>query len=118
MYQFSSCGSSFQDKQLKSDSGQRTDAAILAEHKKKEREAAKKGKQPFYLSKGNVTSSWLHLSLSPGEQFSVLLESMSLTVEKQVTCQILMTSLSQLCYVDILKIRILKRKEETTSNLP
>ncbi|XP_042953034.1 ribosomal RNA processing protein 36 homolog isoform X3 [Carya illinoinensis] len=39
------------EKQLKSESGQRTDAAILAEHKKKEREAAKKGKQPFYLSK-------------------------------------------------------------------
>lgn len=40
---------------MKSESGQRTDAAILAEHKKKEREAAKSGKQPFYLSKSNVT---------------------------------------------------------------
>ncbi|XP_075643602.1 rRNA biogenesis protein RRP36-like isoform X1 [Castanea sativa] len=39
------------DKQLKSESVQHTDAAILAEHKKKQREAAKKGKQPFYLSK-------------------------------------------------------------------
>lgn len=39
------------DKQLKSESSKRTEDAILAEHKKKEREAAKKGKQPFYLSK-------------------------------------------------------------------
>ncbi|XP_059462966.1 uncharacterized protein LOC132191867 [Corylus avellana] len=39
------------DKQLKSESSRQTEAAILAEHKKKEREAAKKGKQPFYLSK-------------------------------------------------------------------
>uniref|UniRef100_A0A2N9FI90 rRNA biogenesis protein RRP36 n=1 Tax=Fagus sylvatica TaxID=28930 RepID=A0A2N9FI90_FAGSY len=42
------------DKQLKSESGQRTGSAILAEHKKKEREAAKKGKQPFYLSKSAI----------------------------------------------------------------
>ncbi|KAE8055254.1 hypothetical protein FH972_012106 [Carpinus fangiana] len=43
------------DKQLKSDSTRQTEAAILAEHKKKEREAAKKGKQPFYLSKTLLT---------------------------------------------------------------
>ncbi len=55
---------SFQDKQLKSESGQRTGSAILAEHKKKEREAAKKGKQPFYLSKSTVILLHLHLSLS------------------------------------------------------
>jgi len=42
------------DKQLKSESSQHTDSAILAEHKKKEREAAKKGKQPFYLSKSAI----------------------------------------------------------------
>lgn len=39
------------DKQLKSESSKNTEAAILAGHKKKEREATKKGKQPFYLSK-------------------------------------------------------------------
>ncbi|KAK4603327.1 hypothetical protein RGQ29_012032 [Quercus rubra] len=42
------------DKQLKSESVQHTDAAILAEHKKKQGEAAKKGKQPFYLSKSAI----------------------------------------------------------------
>ncbi|KAL4602706.1 hypothetical protein ACB092_10G073700 [Castanea dentata] len=42
------------DKQLKSESSQHTDSTILAEHKKKEREAAKKGKQPFYLSKSAI----------------------------------------------------------------
>lgn len=41
----------FQDKQFKSDSTKRVDAAILAKHKKKEREAAKHGKKPFYLKK-------------------------------------------------------------------
>uniref|UniRef100_A0A2N9FW14 rRNA biogenesis protein RRP36 n=1 Tax=Fagus sylvatica TaxID=28930 RepID=A0A2N9FW14_FAGSY len=50
------------DKQLKSESGQRTGSAILAEHKKKEREAAKKGKQPFYLSK-----MWGHCTGSNGD---------------------------------------------------
>ena len=53
---------SFQDKQLKSESVQHTDAAILAEHKKKQGEAAKKGKQPFYLSKS--IAILLSLSLS------------------------------------------------------
>ncbi|XP_065632149.1 uncharacterized protein LOC136068651 [Quercus suber] len=42
------------DKQLKSESVQHIDAAILAEHKKKQREAAKKGKRPFYLSKSTI----------------------------------------------------------------
>lgn len=42
---------SFQDKQLKSDSAKRTEAEILAAHKKKEREAAKQGKQPFFIKK-------------------------------------------------------------------
>lgn len=51
---------SFQDKQLKSDSAKRTEATILAAHKKKEREAAKQGKQPFFIKKCIVLS----LSLS------------------------------------------------------
>ncbi|XP_024031951.1 LOW QUALITY PROTEIN: rRNA biogenesis protein rrp36 [Morus notabilis] len=42
------------DKQLKSDSTKRKDDAILAKHKKKEREAAKQGKQPFYLKKSEI----------------------------------------------------------------
>ncbi|KAA8522346.1 hypothetical protein F0562_013293 [Nyssa sinensis] len=42
------------DKQLKSASTKRTDNEILAEHKKKEREAAKKGKQPYYLKKSEI----------------------------------------------------------------
>uniref|UniRef100_A0A5B7BMN0 rRNA biogenesis protein RRP36 n=1 Tax=Davidia involucrata TaxID=16924 RepID=A0A5B7BMN0_DAVIN len=42
------------DKQLKSASAKRTDNQILAEHKKKEREAAKKGKQPYYLKKSEI----------------------------------------------------------------
>ncbi|XP_023535518.1 ribosomal RNA processing protein 36 homolog [Cucurbita pepo subsp. pepo] len=42
------------DKQFKSDSTKRVDAAILANHKKKEREAAKHGKKPFYLKKSEI----------------------------------------------------------------
>lgn len=42
------------DKQFKSDSTKRVDAAILAKHKKKEREAAKHGKKPFYLKKSEI----------------------------------------------------------------
>jgi len=42
---------SFQDKQLKSDSTKNIETQILAKHKKKEREAAKQGKRPFYLKK-------------------------------------------------------------------
>ncbi|KAK1319937.1 hypothetical protein QJS10_CPB04g01097 [Acorus calamus] len=42
------------DKQLKSESGKSRDAEILAEHKKKEREAAKHGKRPFYLKKSEI----------------------------------------------------------------
>ncbi|MED6182049.1 hypothetical protein PIB30_025125 [Stylosanthes scabra] len=43
------------DKQLKSgNSAKRIDAEILAKHKKKEREAAKQGKRPFYLKKSEV----------------------------------------------------------------
>jgi ribosomal RNA-processing protein 36 len=61
--QFSSLVS-FQDKQLKSESAKRTEAAILAAHKKKEREAAKQGKQPFFIKKCIVLSPSLSLSLS------------------------------------------------------
>uniref|UniRef100_A0A1D1ZHB8 rRNA biogenesis protein RRP36 n=1 Tax=Anthurium amnicola TaxID=1678845 RepID=A0A1D1ZHB8_9ARAE len=42
------------DKQLKSGSSKNADAEILVEHKKKEREAAKRGKQPFYLKKSKI----------------------------------------------------------------
>ncbi|GMH28879.1 hypothetical protein Nepgr_030722 [Nepenthes gracilis] len=42
------------DKQLKSVSTKHTEAQILNEHKKKEREAAKKGKKPFYLKKSDI----------------------------------------------------------------
>ncbi|KAG9445729.1 hypothetical protein H6P81_011857 [Aristolochia fimbriata] len=42
------------DKQLKSGSTMTTDAKILAEHKKKEREAAKMGKRPYYLKKSEL----------------------------------------------------------------
>ncbi|KAF3448489.1 hypothetical protein FNV43_RR09202 [Rhamnella rubrinervis] len=42
------------DKQLKYKSVKHTECAILAEHKKKEREAAKQGKQPFYLKKSEI----------------------------------------------------------------
>jgi len=41
------------DKQLKSAS-KRTEMEILAEHKKREREAAKQGKRPFYLKKSEI----------------------------------------------------------------
>ncbi|KAL5552143.1 hypothetical protein UlMin_002319 [Ulmus minor] len=42
------------DKQLKFGSTKRTDNAILSEHKKKEREAIKQGKRPFYLKKSDI----------------------------------------------------------------
>ncbi|XP_027336305.1 ribosomal RNA processing protein 36 homolog isoform X2 [Abrus precatorius] len=42
------------DKQLKSGSAKNIDAEILAKHKKKEREAAKQGKRPFYLKKSEI----------------------------------------------------------------
>ncbi|KAJ8449309.1 hypothetical protein Cgig2_002441 [Carnegiea gigantea] len=42
------------EKQLKSDSAKHRDAQILADHKKKEREAAKQGKRPFYLKKSEI----------------------------------------------------------------
>ncbi|KAL7111620.1 hypothetical protein ACP275_05G100800 [Erythranthe tilingii] len=42
------------DKELKSAAPKRTENDILAEHKKKEREAAKKGKQPYYLKKSDI----------------------------------------------------------------
>lgn len=42
------------DKQLKSSSAKHSDAQILAEHKKKEREAARQGKRPFYLKKSEI----------------------------------------------------------------
>ncbi|XP_027085622.1 uncharacterized protein [Coffea arabica] len=43
-----------EDKQLKSAVSRRTDREILAEHKKKEREAAKQGKKPYYLKKSEI----------------------------------------------------------------
>ncbi|KAL6010612.1 hypothetical protein ACLOJK_001047 [Asimina triloba] len=42
------------DKQLKAGPSRSADAKILAEHKKKEREAAKQGKRPFYLKKSEI----------------------------------------------------------------
>lgn len=42
------------DKQLKSNSAKRPDAEILMKHKKKEREAARLGKRPFYLKKSEI----------------------------------------------------------------
>ncbi|PHU15669.1 hypothetical protein BC332_16874 [Capsicum chinense] len=42
------------DKQLKSSGTKHTEREILAEHKKKEREAAKQGKQPYYLKKSEI----------------------------------------------------------------
>ncbi|XP_058781768.1 uncharacterized protein LOC131655995 [Vicia villosa] len=42
------------DKQLKSDSSKNVETNILAKHKKKEREAAKQGKRPFYLKKSEI----------------------------------------------------------------
>ncbi|KAI3925773.1 hypothetical protein MKX01_003332 [Papaver californicum] len=42
------------DKQLKAGSAKRTDAHILTNHKKKEREAAKQGKRPYYLKPSDV----------------------------------------------------------------
>ncbi|KAJ0047957.1 hypothetical protein Pint_16049 [Pistacia integerrima] len=42
------------DKQLKFETAKSTDAAVLSEHKKKEREAAKHGKRPFYLKKSEI----------------------------------------------------------------
>ncbi|KAL9263532.1 Ribosomal RNA processing protein 36-like protein [Drosera capensis] len=42
------------DKQLNSDVSKSAEDQILAEHKKREREAAKQGKRPFYLKKSEV----------------------------------------------------------------
>ncbi|OAY59870.1 ribosomal RNA processing protein 36 homolog [Manihot esculenta] len=42
------------DRQLKFESAKHIDAEILAEHKKKEREAAKQGKRPFYMKKSEI----------------------------------------------------------------
>ncbi|KAL6499683.1 hypothetical protein OROGR_027593 [Orobanche gracilis] len=42
------------DKELKSAVTKRTEKDIMVEHKKKEREAAKKGKQPYYLKKSEL----------------------------------------------------------------
>ncbi|KAM1757618.1 hypothetical protein ACFX11_006853 [Malus domestica] len=42
------------DTQLKSESPKHTEAAILTEHKKKERKAAKERKQPFFLKKSEI----------------------------------------------------------------
>lgn len=60
---------SFQDEQLKPDSARNIEAEILARHKKRQREAAKEGRRPFYLKKCNCSlpssSFYLHfLSLS------------------------------------------------------
>ncbi|KAG6788372.1 hypothetical protein POTOM_004437 [Populus tomentosa] len=50
------------EKQTRFESTKQTDAAILTEHKKKEREAAKQGKRPFYLKK--CISTYLSLSVA------------------------------------------------------
>lgn len=42
------------DKQLKAGSAKSTDTHILRNHKKKEREAAKQGKQPYYLKRSDL----------------------------------------------------------------
>ncbi|XP_043698372.1 ribosomal RNA processing protein 36 homolog [Telopea speciosissima] len=42
------------DKNLRTESAKHIDAGILAEHKKKEREAAKQGKHPYYLKKSEI----------------------------------------------------------------
>ncbi|PPR81519.1 hypothetical protein GOBAR_AA39192 [Gossypium barbadense] len=42
------------DKQLKFESAKNTDAVILSAHKKKEKEAAKHGKRPYYLKKSEI----------------------------------------------------------------
>ncbi|THG21017.1 hypothetical protein TEA_026631 [Camellia sinensis var. sinensis] len=42
------------DKQIKSTATKRTDKDILSEHKKKEREATKQGKRPFYLKQSEI----------------------------------------------------------------
>ncbi|XP_057794512.1 uncharacterized protein LOC131010851 [Salvia miltiorrhiza] len=57
------------DKELKSVAAKRTEKDILAEHKKKEREAAKKGKQPYYLKKSEIQKHKL------AEKFKELKES-------------------------------------------
>ncbi|KAI4303494.1 hypothetical protein MLD38_039115 [Melastoma candidum] len=57
------------DKQIKSESTKRTESAILVEHKKKEREAAKQGKQPFYLKKSEIRNRRLI------EKYNILKES-------------------------------------------
>ncbi|EEF51097.1 conserved hypothetical protein [Ricinus communis] len=57
------------DKELKFESTKQTDAAILAEHKKKEREAAKHGKKPFYMKNSEIRKQRLI------EKFNKLKES-------------------------------------------
>ncbi|XP_024958769.1 ribosomal RNA processing protein 36 homolog [Cynara cardunculus var. scolymus] len=47
------------DKQLKSASTKVVDKEILVKHKKKEREAAKQGKQPYYLKKSEIRKQQL-----------------------------------------------------------
>lgn len=47
------------DKQLKSASSKHVDKEILVKHKKKEREAAKQGKQPYYLKKSDIRKQQL-----------------------------------------------------------
>ncbi|KAJ3692709.1 hypothetical protein LUZ60_011804 [Juncus effusus] len=42
------------DKQLKSNPGKKTESKILSEHIKKEKEAAKLGKRPYYLKKSEI----------------------------------------------------------------
>lgn len=72
---------SFQDKQLKSDSAKRTEAEILAAHKKREREAAKQGKQPFFIKKCIVLSIYLSLSV----QFHVFFFPLLYTSDQYLT---------------------------------
>lgn len=75
---------------MKFESTKQTDAGILAEHKKKEREAAKQGKQPFYLKK--CISTYLLLSVASFlisilsfflEHFDLLLSGLLFLIKKE-----------------------------------
>lgn len=63
---------SFQDKQLKSGSEKNIEAEILTKHKKKEREAAKQGKRPFYLKKCNSPLTFILFTLPSSLSLSIL----------------------------------------------
>ena len=81
---------SCQDKQLKSDSAKHIDAEILANHKKKEREAAKQGKRPFYLKKCNAS---FHLSFP-----SLSMQPFRLVLDVRNAISVNIISFCGLCY--------------------